>query len=83
MSDNLEANQGGLHNRITRMLYINSFTLRETELYLQSRGFSWDRYAIVQTYMILGGVPFYLSLLQPEYGLPANIDRLFLLVVHV
>ena len=77
MSDNLEANQGGLHNRITRMLYINSFTLRETELYLQSRGFSWDRYAIVQTYMILGGVPFYLSLLQPEYGLPANIDRLF------
>ena len=27
--------------------------------------------------MSLGGVPFYLSLLQPEYGLPANIDRLF------
>lgn len=77
MADNLEANQGGLHNRITLQLYIPPFTLKETEQYLLSKGFSWDRYAVVQTYMILGGVPYYLSLLQPEYGLPANVDRLF------
>ena len=27
--------------------------------------------------MILGGVPYYLSLLDNKMGLPANVDRLF------
>ena len=30
-----------------------------------------------QAYMILGGIPYYLSLLQPNESLPQNIDRLF------
>ncbi|MDO4511147.1 MAG: ATP-binding protein [Bacteroidales bacterium] len=77
MTDNLEENQGGLHNRITCKLYLRPFTLGETEKYLQSKGFTWDRYAIVQTYMIMGGVPYYLSLLRSDAGLPANVDRLF------
>ncbi|MBR3092113.1 MAG: AAA family ATPase [Bacteroidaceae bacterium] len=77
MTDKLENNQGGLHNRITSRLFLLPFTLKEAEHYLQSRGFSWDRYTIVQTYMIMGGVPYYLSMLRPEFGLPSNIDELF------
>ncbi len=77
MTDKLEDNQGGLHNRITSKLFLQPFTLNETEQYLQSRGFGWDRYTIVQTYMILGGVPYYLSKLRPDLGLPTNVDELF------
>lgn len=77
MVDNLVENQGGLHNRIRTNLYIRPFTLKETEEYLRSRHFSWDRYQIVQTYMTLGGIPYYLSLLNGRESLVQNIDRLF------
>nr|WP_297652735.1 hypothetical protein [uncultured Prevotella sp.] len=36
-----------------------------------------DDYQILQLYMILGGIPFYLSLLNPSESILSNIDRLF------
>lgn len=77
MSDKLRDNQGGLHNRITYELYLDPFSLKETEQYLDKNKFNWDRYTIVQAYMILGGIPFYLSLLRPDMSLAQNIDNLF------
>ena len=35
MADNLLENQGGLHNRITRRIYLEPFTLGETEEYFE------------------------------------------------
>jgi len=77
MVDNLVDNQGGLHCRITSDIYLRPFTLKEVELYLKNKRCAWDRYQIVQTYMIIGGIPFYLSLLDPKASLVQNIDRLF------
>lgn len=77
MVDKLLHNQGGLFNRITRKIYLRPFLLREVEEYLDSKGFNWNRYQIAQAYMILGGVPFYLSLLNPRQSLLDNIDELF------
>lgn len=77
MVDKLLHNQGGLFNRITCKIYLCPFLLREVEEYLDSKGFNWNRYQIAQAYMILGGVPFYLSLLNPRQSLLANIDELF------
>lgn len=62
---------------ITSNIYIRPFTLKETEEYLISQGMPLDKYQILQLYMILGGIPFYLSLLNPAESLLANIDRLF------
>lgn len=76
MVNRLVKNQGGLHNRITSTIYLRPFNLRETEEYLLARKFTWDRYSILQCYMYLGGVPFYLSLLQASLSLAQNIDRL-------
>jgi AAA+ ATPase superfamily predicted ATPase len=76
MADKLIDNPGGLHNRITRRIYLRPFTLHECEEYLESRGFDWDRYQIIQCYMVLGGVPFYWSLLEKQFSLLQNIDRL-------
>ena len=77
MVDRLLHNQGGLFNRITHRIFLRPFSLRETEMYLDSRHFNWNRYQIAQCYMILGGVPFYLTLLNPRLSLLANIDNLF------
>jgi len=77
MMDKLVENPGGLHARITANIYVRPFTLRETQEYLLDKGITWDYYKILQTYMILGGIPFYLSLLNSEEDLVANIDRLF------
>lgn len=77
MVSNLIENQGGLHNRITNQIYLKPFNLYETELYLQDLGCNWDRFQIIQCYMVIGGVPFYLSLLDPALSLAQNIDRLF------
>lgn len=77
MMDKLVENQGGLHGRITNNIYVRPFTLHEVELYMQSRGAAWDRYQLLQTYMIIGGIPFYYSLLNVKESLVQNVDRLF------
>ena len=76
MKDRLEDNQGGLHNRITHRIYLRPFYLSECRAYLKEHGFDWDDYQILQSYMIFGGVPYYLSLLRPYLSLTQNVDSL-------
>ena len=52
---------GGLHNRITKRIYLYPFTLAETEAYLKSRHHDFTRYQILQLYMAMGGIPHYLK----------------------
>ena len=77
IAKNLLEDVGGLFNRAARRLYLMPFTLNETERYLKSRGFQWSRYDIIQTYMIMGGIPYYLKLLDGTVSLSANIDNIF------
>ncbi|MBQ0072330.1 MAG: ATP-binding protein [Spirochaetales bacterium] len=77
MVENIDRNKGGLFNRQTARLYLEPFSLKETEEYLKSRGFEWSRYDIAECYMIMGGIPFYLSQLDPELDYTRNIDMLF------
>lgn len=77
MMKNIIDSHGGLHNRITHEIHLHEFTLRETEAYLHGNGFVWDRLTVAQTYMVMGGVPYYLSLLDSGESLAQNIDRLF------
>lgn len=66
MVDNLIENQGGLHARITSSIYVRPFTLHETKEYLHRKHCKWDRYQILQCYMVFGGIPFYLSLINTK-----------------
>lgn len=77
MIENIIDNHGGLHDRITRTIYLRQFNLKETEAYLKSRQILWKRQMVVETYMMLGGIPYYLSLLDKKYSLAQNIDRLY------
>ena len=70
-------NHGGLHNRVTRRIYLEPFTLHECELYMIQRGVALSRYDILEGYMIMGGIPFYWSFIERGKSLAQNIDNLF------
>lgn len=53
--------KGGLHNRVTRQIIIQPFSLKETKQYLDKAGCQADNNAVLELYMAIGGVPFYLN----------------------
>lgn len=77
MVRNIIDNHGGLHNRITHEMHIRPFTLNETEQMLKSQGVRWDRLSIAQMYMAIGGVPYYISLIEKGDSVAQALDRLF------
>lgn len=70
-------NKGGLYGRITSEMHISLLSLGETEELLKENHINFSRYDIAQTYMIFGGIPYYLKYLQKGKSLPMNIDHLF------
>ena len=74
---NVFRNHGGLYNRVTYRIHLSPFSLRECELYAKSLHLSVSRHEILECYMVLGGVPYYWSLLKREFSISQNIDNLF------
>jgi uncharacterized protein len=66
--------KGGLHNRITKRVFIHPFTLSETETYLQSHQVFYNRYQIIQVYMAMGGIPHYLNEIKAGKSATQNIN---------
>ena len=77
MITNLLKNTKGLYNRVTNRIRLQPFTLKETKEYLTTMGGNYDNYQIVELYMALGGIPFYLNLVKPQESASQNINRLF------
>lgn len=77
MVDNIANNKGGLFNRQTCRIFLEPFTLGQTKEFLETQGFNWSDYDIVECYMIMGGIPYYLSLLENDLSYAQNIDNLF------
>lgn len=77
MLSKLIGDKGGLHGRVNRQIYLHHFNLEETEKFLLSKGIEWTRYQIAQTYMTIGGIPYYLDMLEPSMTVNENIDNLF------
>lgn len=77
MVNRLLGDKGGLHNRVTRSIYLSPFTLGETEAFLSHNHIVFNRHQIVECYMMLGGTPYYLNMLQPKLSLAQNINKLF------
>ncbi|MCR5622521.1 MAG: AAA family ATPase [Treponema sp.] len=77
MSSHIDHNKGGLFNRQNCRIYLEPFNLAETRQFLLSKNIEWSPYDIAECYMIMGGIPFYLSLLSDKLSLSQNIDNLF------
>ncbi|MBR6450638.1 MAG: AAA family ATPase [Fibrobacter sp.] len=76
MMNKLINNKGGLHNRVTHQIRLAPFTLGECEEFLKAKNFAMDRFEIAQFYMVFGGIPYYLKLLDNGESLAQNVDRL-------
>ena len=77
MIDNLINNHGGLHNRVTHQLLIEPFSLGECREYFVQYGFGYSDREVVDCYMVLGGIPYYFSLMNRSLSVVQNVDRLF------
>ena len=66
MIKNFSKAKGGLHNRLTDSIHLFPFSLKETEEFFHSRGFSYSRKTVLESYLCFGGVPYYLSLMRPR-----------------
>ncbi|HAZ91139.1 MAG TPA: ATPase [Eubacterium sp.] len=75
--DNLINNHGGLYNRVTYQIKLSPFSLKECEEFYNENHISLSRYDIVQSYMILGGIPYYMGYFDLGLSLAQNIDKLF------
>lgn len=77
MEDNLINNYGGLYGRLTYEIKLSPFTLGECEAFFKSNDLKMTRYDIIQAYMAVGGIPYYLGYFQKGLSLGQNIDLLF------
>lgn len=77
IQDKLLNNHGGLYNRVTYEIKLSPFNLKECEDFYKSNGVILSRYDIAQSYMVLGGIPYYMGYVNPGLSLAQNIDNMF------
>ncbi|MFT3948283.1 MAG: hypothetical protein QM763_15030 [Agriterribacter sp.] len=77
MISKLIRNTGGLYNRVTDRMKLEPFSLHESELFLQYKGGRFDRYQLIELYMAMGGIPYYLDNVNVGLSAAQNIDQLF------
>lgn len=73
---NILLNRKGFHNRVTRRIQLMPFSLRECEQLLEYNEVIMPRDQLMECYMIFGGIPFYLNLLDSRLSLVQNVDEL-------
>lgn len=74
MIKNLFNNKGGLHNRVTHRMRIEPFNLYEVEQYAKYKNLQLNRFQLLELYMAMGGIPYYLDFLQPGKSARQNIN---------
>jgi hypothetical protein len=76
MIDNLIEDHGGFYNRVTRQIHLKPFSLLETQELLDMQNLGFTQAQVLEAYMVFGGIPFYLNLLDRKYSLAQNVDQL-------
>ena len=76
MVNQLINNTGGLYNRVTHPMRVEPFTLTECEAFFKAKSPGFDRYQLLQLYMVFGGIPFYLEMIDLRKSATQNINDL-------
>ena len=74
--NNLSRNRGGLYGRITDEIKLTPFTLNECEQFFEYAEVNMSRYDITQSYMVFGGIPYYISYFQKGLSMEQNVDKI-------
>ena len=69
-------NKAGLHNRLTQKIRLKPFSLKETKLFLENRGLVLDNLSVLNLYMMIGGIPYYLKQVNKGESASQAIERL-------
>lgn len=77
MTNALINNHGGLYGRVTKEINVLPLNLSQCKELLLSKHINLSDYDIAQTYMIFGGIPYYLNYLKRNLSLSQNVDSLF------
>lgn len=76
MIEKVVNDRGGLHNRMTDLIHLHPFTLKETEQFLLSKNIRYPRYQVLLIYMAFGGIPMYLDFIRRDLSAIQNINFL-------
>lgn len=76
MLDKIINAKGGLHNRLTKTINLKPFNLHETKQFLLAKKMRVSDKNILDIYMVMGGIPYYLEQLQKEKSVTQNINQL-------
>ena len=66
----------GFHNRVTKQIRLVPFTLKECEELFDLNDIVITRSQMIESYMVFGGIPYYLNLLDSRLSLTQNINEL-------
>lgn len=76
--DHIIEDRGSLANRVTAIIHLQSFTLKESHSFLLAHGYkNISTKDLAEYYMVFGGVAHYLSLLNPKKSFIQNIQNIF------
>ena len=73
---NLFTDKKGFHNRVTRRIHLAPFSLAECEKLFELNDIVMPRNQMIESYMVFGGIPHYLNLLDQRLSLAQNINEL-------
>jgi uncharacterized protein len=68
--------RGGLHNRLTQILHVEPFTLNETKAFLAQKKINLRNDDLLEIYMTMGGIPYYLENIKRGECPTVLIDRM-------
>jgi hypothetical protein len=74
--DNIVNATGGLHNRLTASVRLRPFTFDETTEFLAARSLKLNREQVLDLYLVMGGIPFYLKSIEKGLSAAQNINQL-------
>jgi uncharacterized protein len=74
---NVLHHKGGLHNRVTRSIALKPFNLHETQTFLNGRGIRLEPDQILEIFLAVGGIPYYLDYIRKGRSAAQSIDALF------
>ncbi len=73
---NLINARGGLYNRVTQRIKLEPFNLHETALFIDALGAKLTQYQVMEIYMVMGGIPFYLKEISKGKSATQLIDEI-------
>lgn len=67
---------GGFYNRVTRKIHLPPFSLLECEKLFSMNGMVVTRQQVLESYMVFGGIPYYLNAFDRRLSPAQNIEEL-------